>query len=41
MMKEERHWSGALPAMSRPMRAEAQAMVKEIEESIELLRRRL
>jgi hypothetical protein len=40
-MKEERHWSAALPAKSDLMRAEAQAMVTEIEESLELLRRRL
>jgi hypothetical protein len=39
--EEERHWSAALPAKSRTMRAEAQAMVNEIEESLVLLRRRL
>jgi len=40
-MTEERHWSAALPAIEWTMRAEAQAMVTEIEESLELLRRRL
>ena len=39
--EDERHWSAALPAKSREMRAEAQSMVNEIEESLELLRRRL